>query len=205
MRNYFGMKRVLPLLGIAALIASPASAGLKPDPKPFPRPQPAPPPPPPPRVFQRVTPAPVVVHPTAAERAAATRREAATRRAVNARAVRLAQQKAARVQAALAKAARAKAARAKAARNAARTKAMEARRDSHLREAIASPSKATTAVSDPLLPVLFGFTIGFLILAASPVSAIPWHGAARVLVARRQVFALIGAGGLVAVVLVMVL
>ncbi len=54
-------------------------------------------------------------------------------------------------------------------------------------------------MADPLLAVLFGLTTAFLILAASPVSAIPWNGAARVLVARRRAFTLCGAAGLVAV------
>jgi len=180
------MVRMLMLLGIAALIASPASASPKPDPKPIPRTQPAPPPP----VFQRVAPAPVVVHPTSAERAAATRR------AARAQAAHLARLRAARAQAA----------RAKAARDAARKKVSETRRRTHLRrEAIISRPKAKAAVADPFLPVLLGCAIAFLILAASPASAIPWHGAARVLVARRQAFALCGAAGLVAVLVHMVL
>jgi hypothetical protein len=190
------MARMLMLLGIAAVLASPASAGLNPDPKPIPRPPAAPPPP----VFQRVAPAPIVVHPTSADRAAANRRTA------SARAARLAHLRVARAQA-----------RAKAARAAAQKNTIVTRRQADPRgtpsgvphvEAIAYPPKAKAAVSaasDPFLPVLLGFAIAFLILAASPASAIPWHGAARLLDARRGAFAICGAGGLVAVFVVMVL
>jgi hypothetical protein len=152
-RHYFGMVRMLMLLGIAALIASPASASLKPDPKPIPRPQPAPPPP----VFHRVAPTPVVVHAASAERAAATRR------AARAQAAHLARLRAARAQGA----------RAKAARDGAQKKRIETRRGAHLRrEAIVSRPKTKAAVPNPFLPVLLACAIAFLILAATP-AAIP--------------------------------
>ena len=186
-RHHVGMARVLMLLGIAAVIASPASASLKPDPKPISRPQPAPPPP----TFQRVAPAPVAVPPTAAELAVATR-------AAKARAARLA-----RLRASRGLVARVKAARAKAARDAAPRKSIESSRRSQ-REAIVSQPKAA-AVPDSLLGVPLGFTIAFLLLAASPASAIPWPGPARVLVAQRRAFAFCGAAGLVAVFVAMVL
>ena len=156
-RHYFGMARMLILLGIAALIASPASAALKPDPKPIPRRQPALPPP----VFRRVAPPPVIVHPVAVHPTSAER-AAATRRAAKARAAKLV-----RLREAAGKA-----------RAVARKKSVEARRRAHpskeaiARDVIASRPNGKAAVPDTFLPVLLACAIAFLILAASP-AAIP--------------------------------
>ena len=200
------MVRMSILVGIAALIASPAASALAPDPKP----QPAPPPPafqpvapvPPPPVFRPVAPPPVVVGPTSAERVAAARRAATARAAEARRAAKARAARRARLHAARAQAGRAKAARAKAARDAARKKSVAI--SAQTRQAIASRPHTTAAGLDPLLAVLFGLSTAFLILAASPVSAIPWQGAARVLVASRTAFMLCGAAGLVSIFVVLV-
>ena len=198
------MVRMSILVGIAALIASPAASALAPDPKPASPARPA----------STGVPARGAGSASSGVPAGGARprcvvqldgrraRAAEARRAAKARAARRARLQAARAQARRAKAARAKAARAKAARDAARKKGVAI--SAQTRQAIASRPHATAAGLDPLLAVLFGLSTAFLILAASPVSAIPWQGAARVLVASRTAFMLCGAAGLVSIFVVLV-